>query len=343
MTIQELKTRIYSDFIASFQNAITPLKRSVFETIANTMAASFQLLYIYADRVLSESFITTCSDSRLLSYFAPLNGITRKDPTQSSGTIRFTGTNGAIVPSGTQLVYSGLEYETIANGTITLGVADIAAVSVGAGSQYNTLTNVDMFLSTPITGVDNKATSIAGFTGGIDQETIESVRTRTRQKNASPTSIDNDNYYKSLANEAPNVKAAFISDNKNGAGTFGVTILTYSNDGVPVADDLLAVQVRFNEEGAIPVYALPEFFIPTIVYQNFSILLSQNTTTKQTQIEQIIRDWLYLYQKPGTTLELVGLADLLRVNQARLVIPDPSGALSPSLTQVYDIGVISWT
>ena len=79
---------------------------------------------------INDSFLTTCTENRVLNYFAPLKNITRKEPTVSSGIVKFTGIDATLVPTGTILIYSELEYITIADGTISSGFADINCESV---------------------------------------------------------------------------------------------------------------------------------------------------------------------------------------------------------------------
>jgi len=342
MTILELKNRIYNDFISSFKNAITPLKKSFFEQLANALSATFQLIYIYLDRIFNDSFLSTCTDSRVLSYFAPLKNITPKLATSATGTVRFTGLDATVIPIDTILIYNELEYMTTAAGTIATGYADIAVQSVGTGTLNNTLANIDLFLSSPIDGIDNKATSTLGFSGAIDDEIVESVRTRTKQKFATASQIDNYNFYRSLANEVPNVKASFISELKNGVGTFGITILTYSNNGVPIQADIDAVQQYFIDNESVPVYVDAQYFLPTIVPQNFSIQLAINNAENQALFEQYIRDYLYLYQKPTYAFEFADLALFLQSKGGRVVSPDPTTSITPTASQVIDLGVITW-
>ena len=342
MNFEELKNRIYNDFISAYKNAITPLKKSFFEQLSNTFSSTFLLIYIYLNQILRDSFLTTCTEDRVLSYFAPLKDVTRKEPTVSTGVIRFFGVDTTLVPLGTILLYNELEYITLEDGTIAAGIADIDAESVEKGTANNTIASIDMFLANGIEGINNKALSTLGFTEAIDEETIESVRTRTKQKFASTTAIDNDNFYKSLANEIPNVKATFISDIKNGVGTFGVTILTNSGTGIPVQSDIDEVEQYFIDNEAIPVYVEVEYFLPTVVPQNFSIQLTINDVIHQTETEQAIRDYLYLFQKPNTTFQFSGLADFLQTIGARLNVPDPTSDLVIAADEILDVGVITW-
>lgn len=342
MTIQELKDRIYNDFISSFKNAITPLKKSLFEQISNTLAATFQLVYIYLDRIGLDSFLTTCTESRVVSYFAPLKKITRKEPTVSKGVGTFTGVNGAIIPINTKLTFNELEYQTIEAGTITLGVATLNCESVGTGTLNNTLSNITLTLSVPVTGIDNNVVSTLGFSGATDQESIESVRTRTRQKFGVTTQVDNDSFYQSLANELSNVKASFISNIKNGVGTFGVTILTFTNDGVPIQSDIDEVEQYFIDNEAVPDYVTAEYFIPTITPQALTIQLAADNEENRIAVQQLATDYLYLVQKPSTTFKFQGLADTLQTLGARLTVPAPTTDYIQADDEVLDLGVITW-
>lgn len=343
MTIQEIKNRIYQGFVSSFNNAITPLRYSFFDQLSNALAAAFQLLYIYYNNIFKDSFLSTCTESRVLNYFAPLKNVVRKDATQSIGVGRFTGTDGATIPAGTKMTYNELEYETIDEGAIASGYVDINCQSVGAGSENNTLANIELFLIVPISGVDNKVVSTAGFATAIDQETVESVRTRTKQKFAAPTSVDNDFTYKSLANEVPNVRASFISSLKNGVGTFGVTIFTQGNDGVPVQADIDAVEQYFIDNEAIPEYVEAEFFLPVITPVDFTIILATDTDDNRADMEQAIQDYLDLNQKPNTIFVYQGLADYIQKRGGRMNSPLPTVTTTLDPDEILSVGTITWT
>ncbi len=342
MTILELKNRIYNDFIASFKNAITPLKKSFFEQISNSLSATFQLLYIYLDRIQKDSFLTSCTSQRVLRYFAPLKNITRKNPTKATATVTFYGTDATIIPTSTKLIYNNLEYITIEPGTVLVGLSNVKCESVKSGTVNNTLANIDMFLSSPIVGINNKAHCVQGFSGAVDEETIESVRTRTRQKFATASYVNNESFYKALANEVSNVKKTYINDNKYGVGTFGVTILTYSNNGVPIQSDIDAVKAYFESKNAVPIYVSVDYFLPLITPVNFSIQLAINDATNQSNITQSIKDYLYLTQKPKTTYAYAGLAEYLQSLGARLIIPQTTDTKVISDNEVLDVGAITW-
>ena len=342
MDLKSLKDRIYNDIVTNFKNAITPLKKSLFDTLSYALASAFKLLYIYLDQIQADSFLTTCTESRVLNYFAPLKNLTLKEATSSEGIVRFTGIDTSIIPIDTIIIYNEYEYITTESGEISGGFVDINCESVEKGTLYNTINNIDLVLAFPIIGVDNEASSTPGFTGAIDDETIESLRTRTKIKFASPSKIDNSSSYKSLALEVDNVKAAFVSELKNGVGTTGITILTFSNDGVPVQADIDTVEQYFIDNEAIPTYSEFEFFLPDIISQDFTIQLIINDETNQNIIEQLIRDYLYLFVKPNKDFLYSDLNKILQANGARLENPTPSTIESLNDDQIIDVGTITW-
>lgn len=342
MTIKEIKDRIYKDYIASFKNAITPLRVSFFDKFSDSLAGTFQLLYIYFNNILKDSFLTTCTQSRVLSYFAPLKGLTQKNATVATGIVRFTGTDASIIPLGTILIYNNLEYKTTELGTIASGYADVQCESVEAGSENNTLENITLNLSVPVDGIDNSCISIGGFSGANDRETIENLRNRTKEKFANPESIDNYYTYTSLAETLPNIKKAFVSENKNGAGTFGITALTVGNNGVPIQADIDAIENLFISQNAIPVYVIPEYFLPTIITQDYTILLQDTSDENKTYITQLIRDYQYIYQRPNSSFYFSGLAAFLETKGARMTSPDPLTFQAIANDEILDLGTITW-
>lgn len=342
MTIKEIKDRIYKDFIATFKNAITPLRVSFFDKFSDSLAGTFQLIYIYFNNILKDSFLTTCTQSRVLSYFMPLKGLELKEATKSFGIGRFTGVEGSIIPNDTILLYNNLEYTTSASGTIVSGYSDVNIESVLTGSEQNTLSNITLALSIPVDGIDNSVISTGGLVGASDDETVENGRNRTKQAFASPTSIDNYYTYVTLAETLPNVKKAFVSPLKNGAGTFGITILTVGNDGVPVQADIDTVEQLFIDEQAVPIYVIPEYFLPTIITQDFTILLQDTSDTNKTYITQLIKDYLYIYQRPGNSFVFTGMAALLATKGARIIFPEPTSSTAIANDEILDLGVVTW-
>jgi len=103
------------------------------------------------------------------------------------------------------------------------------------------------------------------------------------------------------------------------------------------------VEQYFIDNNAVPTYSEAEYFLPTITNQPFTIQLTINDVTNQTIVEQAIRDYLYLVQKPATTFEYLGLSDFLQTKGARLISPVPSATDALADDEVLDVGTITWT
>ncbi len=340
MTIKTIKDKIYNDFISSFAGVITPLSKSFFDNFANSLSGMFKLLYIYMDNVSKESFVTTCSDNTLLTYFAPLFGVERKTATKSKGTITFFGVTGSIIPAGTILKYSKLEFITTAEATITETNIDVICESVETGEENNTTENITLKLSESLEGIDDEAISTAGFSTATNIESIEALRYRVKLAMSSSVKIENDNFYKSEAMRVENVKSVYISNAKNGAGTLGLTILTET--GMTTQTDIDNVEAHFKDNNLINPAIQVEFFIPTIVHLDLSIQLSQNTESNQNEMVELIKDYLTIYQKPNTTFYIRDISDFVASKGGRVIQPLQTADINLADDEVIKLGNILW-
>ncbi len=340
MTIKTIKDKIYNDFISSFSGVITPLSKSFFDNFANSLSGMFKLLYIYMDNVSKESFITTCSDTTLLTYFAPLNGVERKTATKSKGTTTFSGVAGSVIPAGTILKYNKLVFITTAEATITGADIDVLCESVETGEQSNTAENITLELSESIEGIDDNANSTGGFTTATNIEGIEALRYRVKLAISSSVKTENDNYYKSQAMIVENVKSVYISNAKNGAGTLGLTILTET--GTTAQTDIDNVEAHFVDNSLINPAIQVEFFIPTIVHLNLSIQLSQNTEANQSDMVEMIKDYLTIYQKPNKTFYIKDISDYIATKGGRVIVPIQTADITLADDEVIEIGAMTW-
>jgi len=277
-----------------------------------------------------------------MTYFAPLKNLVLNPATKAKGILTFTGVNGSIIPLGTKVLYNNMEFITTEAKTIVSNVASVKAESVNSGSENNTISSISLYLMFPIEGIDNQVFCTDGFTNALDEETKESLRTRCKQRFASPTIIDNDYSYRSKINELSFVKQSFISNLKNGAGSFGVTILTNTTSRVPTEQDMLDVKQYLMDSNSIPSYVAVEFFVPTIISTNFTIILAVDNEANRKIVTDALMDYLYLYQKPNTVFSYKGLADYLQTFGARLNTPLPSTTEDLKDNELIDIGTISW-
>ncbi|HEX2927552.1 MAG TPA: baseplate J/gp47 family protein, partial [Ruminiclostridium sp.] len=151
--------------------------------------------YIEIDRILALAFAQNSSGSYLDMRTAEF-GITRNTGSKATGTVRFTGSDGVIIPEGTQLqTTGGLVYTTQSSVTISGGTADADVMAEATGIIYNVPAGSINQLPVQIVGVTG-VTNNGTLTGGCDVESDEGLLERLLTKVRTPSTSGNANDYK---------------------------------------------------------------------------------------------------------------------------------------------------
>ena len=124
-------------------------------------------LYGYLD-FLARQVMPDTAEAEILDRHASLRGITRTPATAAAGKGTFTGTNGVVIPAGTELQRSdGWLYITNADATISSGTATVACTARTLGALGNAVVDIVLTLTTPIAGITNTATVAAAYRRGV--------------------------------------------------------------------------------------------------------------------------------------------------------------------------------
>ncbi len=181
------KRKRLSDILIDKNNAV----RSVFGNGVNLSPQSpdgqLNGVYSESDSLIWElledaynAFLVSDAGGILLSKLVQLNGITRKEATNSTADLTFSGTAGTIIPAGTVVADANdKDYVTSIEGTISGGSVIIQATESGGGevvSIADTITDI----KTSIFGLDS-VTNVADATIGNLEETDEDLRVRRRE------------------------------------------------------------------------------------------------------------------------------------------------------------------
>lgn len=187
-------------------------------------------------------------------------------PTASIGDVAVTGTNGTVIPEGTEFVYepSGNSYQSTEEITLVGTTGLVPVQSVLTGQNQNLLTGAELTVSSPPAGLTSPGVTAEVIGGGRDVETSEEAAARIldfiQQPPAGGTSAD---YKRFAKNSDPSVTDASIIRFINGLGTIGVIITAGTTDidaalnsGVPVvrepSQDLIdLVQASVDAHGVI--------------------------------------------------------------------------------------------
>ena len=144
--------------------------------IVTPIAMAISTLWDVAETVYNNNSVDQAAGSPL-DYKVKDNGIRRNQANRATGTERFIGENGTIIPIGFIISSGSIQYRTTASGTISSGNVDLAIEAVVGGANGNNLAGTITFINSPLAGLTS-VSNITDTTGGTDQETDEQLKVR---------------------------------------------------------------------------------------------------------------------------------------------------------------------
>ena len=356
-SLQEITNRITSDFKTRITGATSLLRRSVLAVLARVNAGAFHLLYEYLDFQARQLFISTADEAGLEAHSSEY-GVPRNDAVAATGSGAATGTNGVVIPAGTELqstddeLYTTDDEETVVGGTATL---DFTA-SV-AGADGNDDAGIILTFVSPIAGLSTSVTVDAdGITGGTDEETDDDLRDRVLTRKRQPPHGGADFDYEAWALEVSGVTRVWSFPQYYGVGTIGVAFVRDDDAAIlPDATQRAAVRsyiVEHEDPGTgltvgCPVTAEPGLFIIELnsYAVNFEIAIYPNTSTVQDAIEDNLKDLIEREGGPGETIYLSEINEAISnaAGEERHTLTSPVADVGAAVNQVHVIGTVTFT
>jgi uncharacterized phage protein gp47/JayE len=293
-----------------------------------------------------------------LDYHAELRGLTRKAAQYATGTITFTGTEGLTIPAGytcsTESINDIPSYDYVTTEEATIGsggTVTVPAQAATAGSAQNTGANTVVLNSSgydDITAVTNPV----AFTGGVDEESDESLLERIQEYDSlqGDSGVGNPADYKRWAESVPGTGSANVIRATESTGL--VTIVLTDGNGNPASTELCQevydyIMAPNNEYARLaPIGATLQVIPPATMTITITanVVLTTGTvesvaaTLAQNALEyfqnQAVEDGRVLYQKVANILgDIPGVYDFntLTLNGAASNITLPSGTY-PTIT-----------
>lgn len=343
--LTDLQKRVSGDLQASLKLTSPILKKSVLGVLANVFAGTAHSLYGFGQWLANQLFPDT-AESAYLDRIAGIWGITRKAATFSSGNAVITGSNGAVIPSGT--LYqdpNNNEYQTTADAAISNGTAGAPVEANFSGSAGNLPAGTVLNIVNPIAGVVSQAAVDSnGFTGGIDTETDDALRSRLIARIQNPPHGGDVQDYIMWALSVPGVTRAWAYANWMGVGTVGVTFVMDNNVGSIIPDSNTINNVINYINSVRPLCVQIYVFPPTLLPVNFTIKASPGTQAVQNAITSALQSYIAKNGFPGSTLYLsqIDAAISSAAGEVYNVLTSPSSDISVAPTQIAVLGVITW-
>jgi uncharacterized phage protein gp47/JayE len=312
-TLPELQEQTADDLNFYLDGEDARLPRTEPYAIGHMTAGAVRGAYGF-QRFLASQIMPDHATVEYMERWASIFGLTRTAATQAAGNIDITGTNGATAPTGTEWQSADGEqvWAQTAPVTIAAGVGTVAVQAVEAGSDGNATAATVVVISSPIAGIDDEGVVAAGgLTGGTDQETDDSLRTRLleriRDTPQGGAEADYVAWAKTASTSAP-VNEVWVTDNEYGGGTVGIRFsLTVpsggdATDAIPVAGDGALVATAIDAER--PVTA--DVTVTEVTAQGvaFNITLVPNTPSVRTAVEAEINALFIQSGEPGGTIYL---------------------------------------
>jgi uncharacterized phage protein gp47/JayE len=346
-TLTALETLTAADITSQLQGADPLLRFNNLGIIAKVQAKLGHGQYGYLDFIAAQATPFGATDPGYQSAWGALRGVTQKPATQAAGIATFAGTDGTVVPIGTQLVrgdravYATTAAVTLAGG----GVAPIQALV--AGSAGNALAGVQLTLVAPIAGINSQASVSSAVIGGVDVEAAGPFKARYLQRYAAPPQTGARGDYPNWARALPTVTRAWARPAGMGPGTVVVySMLDVANaaqGGFPQGTDGVATQelrgaVATGDQLAVanaifplqPAEALVYSCAPVAAPQAFTI--ANMPASLQSLVAPAIATFLTTSATPGGVYLATGVAGLVPLANIWAAIAAATGWYSFQIT-----------
>lgn len=313
-TLTELISRTQTDLEARLLDGDTALRRSVLSVLARMSAGQAHLMYGYLEWLAKQSFVDT-ADAEYLDRLADIWGKSRKAAVAATGSVTFAGSNGVIIPAGTELSrVDGALYTTDVDATVASGAASASVTASAAGEKGNTDAGVALTLSAPISSLTSTAmVGGAGLTGGTDEEADDDLRGRVLARIQAPPQGGCAADYEAWALEVAGVTRAWVYPSHMGAGTVGVAIVADDADDGPLPSAALVATVQAYIEGLRPVTAEVYVFAPAALVVDVSLSVTPSTTAVRAAVKAELTDLFAREAEPGGTILISHLREAVSV------------------------------
>lgn len=342
-TLTQLVERVTADIETSLGVVGAALRNSFTKVFSKALGGIAHLLHGHLEWA-SRQIIPDTAEDEYLARWASIWGITRTAATFATRTIQFVGTNGIVIPEGTELVTSdGVRFRTTAEVTIAAGVASAVVRALTAGITGNAKAGTVMTLVEALVGVETEASVTAETTDGVDEETDAALLARLLQRIQSPPLGGAASDYEKWALEVSGVTRAWITPNYLGIGTVGICFVRDNDDTIfPSEGEVDEVSAYIMERRPIP--AKPYVFAPTADEVDFSIFLNPDTAEIRSAIEAELDDFFQREGEPGAVLYLSRIREAIStaVGEFDHTLQQPSANIEPETGYLPVRGTITW-
>jgi len=344
-SLGQLVSRAETDLSARLLDGDAPLRRSVVGVLARVTAGQAHMQYGYLEWLAQQPFVDT-AEAEYLERHASIWDVPRKVAVAATGTVGLPGTNGAVIPAGTELQRADEAlFISTADATVTAGVAAVPVAAQAAGAAGNTAVGITLTLTSPVSGVQASGTVAAGgITGGVDAEDDADLRARVLRRIQEPPQGGKAEDYVSWALEVPGVTRAWVYPLRMGAGTVGVAVVADDAADGPIPGAELVAAVQAYLDTVRPVTAEVTAFAPTPLAVNITLRVTPDTEAVREAVRAELRDLFARESEPGATLLIshVDEAVSLAPGEQDHAVLSPAADVVPASHEMPVLGSITF-
>lgn len=251
---------------------------------------------------LAEQVIWDRAEGTYLRRWAGIFGLAPFPAQPATGQITVTGTNGTVIPAGTQWSREdGTLYRSTAEATIAGGSVAVSVEAVEAGAAGDVDAGVELTITAPIAGADSIATvSGANMDDGSDEETDAELRGRLLQRLDQPPAGGGEGDYVRWARSIPGVSRAWA---RGGAPKLGWVTVFFVRD----AEDPITPSPAEIEEvedvvlAAAPLHMTDKIVVsaPAIQALSVEVQISPDTAEIRASVVERLVDLVLEKAEPG--------------------------------------------
>lgn len=342
-TLPQLIDQGAAEFESRLPGVLVRVRRSLIGVLNRVLAGGLSGLYQFVE-YLNRQVWPDQAEAEFLVEHGARWGVYRTPAAPATGSVSFTGTNGAIIPASTVVQRAdGTRYLTDAIATIAAGVALVPVTAEIAGQASNSALATAVTLVSPIAGVNSAANASTALAGGADIEDVEAWRTRILARIRQAPQGGSVPDYIAWALEVPGVTRAWVYPGELGPGKVTVRF-TRDDDASPIPDagEVATLQDYIDERR--PVTAAVTVVAPVAAPLNFTIQLTPNTPPVKGAVEAELADLIRREGEPGGTLLLSRLREAISIASGETdhVLTVPNADVTHTVAQIPTMGVITW-
>jgi uncharacterized phage protein gp47/JayE len=346
-TFTQILNSVQADINTRLPGADATLRYSVLNVIAYVIAGVAHGLYGFIAWVALQVFPDTATSDNLRRW-AAIWGVQPLPATQATGNIEVTGTNGTLIPDGTEFSRSdGVLYTSNGDETISGGIATISVTSEEAGSTTNSSVGTVLSFVSPITNVSTSGTVDSdGITGGTDDESDASLEQRLLDRIQNPPQGGDAHDYIQWALQVAGVTRAWVYPMELGIGTVTVRFMMDNSydDGIPLSGDVTTVSNYIDD--LRPVTAAVTVVAPTAVELDFTIHLNiADSAAIRASVEANLREMILNDGEPNGTIYISRINEMISLATGEYdhVLTVPAANVVYTSGDIPVMGTITWT